>query len=474
MSVGAAIYGVSGAETKQLNGTLAVLSFLYLSVVSVVANTFDLPAVAFFLAPLPLLLFKFDSFPFLCIYSACNLFFFTTLNFGFLQPADACLLVFLAVYFINRNDAFSITIPRNSVVLFLYLFLAYVFIMAIGPLHSKGPEFWLMYDVKKYLVLATAVFFITQPLFGPKKIVLLLLVIIAFTALHGSLVIGNFLITQSRQVTWNEIYYGNSSIVCIVLLGVVKNRKYKLFLSVAALITIIALLATETRSIWISTTLCIAAYLLVVLWSKLKKFEVKQLAMTIVMFCFLLMVIELFMRLFLHTDLPSFLFNRMTEFNNNELLSPFTSLGYRLYESFVVWTQRSFWGHGTGAYLYLVQTQFPEKKFMYWPSIHSEYIEMLHKWGFFGLGLYLLFIGAFLKQSLQLFLSGKKFISAIGAIAFLTICNTLVTSITSSYITRVNMIIWDILMIGVVVNYRKRMPKRKLFRITLFPGRRRP
>jgi hypothetical protein len=151
----------------------------------------------------------------------------------------------------------------------------------------------------------------------------------------------------------------------------------------------------------------------------------------------------------------------MTITDNTELINPFSSLGYRIYESVSVWLKRSLWGHGTGAYLYLFQTQMGRMKFLYWQSIHCEYMEILHKWGFFGLGLYFVFIATYLFQSFKLFISKKKFVSLIGAIAFLTFSNTLIISVTSGYMFRVNMLMWVNLMIGVIVNYRTRLLKNK-------------
>ena len=98
---------------------------------------------------------------------------------------------------------------------------------------------------------------------------------------------------------------------------------------------------------------------------------------------------------------------------------------------------------------------------MYWWSIHSEYMEILHKWGFCGLGLYFLFLGVYLFNAIRLALSKNKFIAGIGAIAFLTIANTAVVSITSGYMTRVNMLMWDIIMIGAVIYYGNRTRKKK-------------
>jgi len=91
---------------------------------------------------------------------------------------------------------------------------------------------------------------------------------------------------------------------------------------------------------------------------------------------------------------------------------------------------------------------------MKWWSIHSEYFEILHKWGFVGLGLYLWFLYKFFPGNHSKSCNRKKkFVSSLGAIAFLSLLNTSIISLSSGYFGRVNMIFYDILLIGIVVNY---------------------
>jgi hypothetical protein len=158
----------------------------------------------------------------------------------------------------------------------------------------------------------------------------------------------------------------------------------------------------------------------------------------------------------INSDITTLVTKRMTDFKKKEIINPLSSMGYRMYESYSVWTKRTFWGHGTGAYLYLIQTMYPDKKFMHWWSIHCEYMEVLHKWGFAGLALYGLFLAVFLFKSLRLLFSKKQFIATIGAVTTLTVLNTAVISITSGYMFRVNMLMWDVLMVCLVVYYGNR------------------
>jgi hypothetical protein len=468
MNMDASLHTFTGQADGISKGIFVVVSCIYIMGVGCIANRLALPVLSLMLVPLPLLAFKFNTFRFLIYYSGVNLFFAETFlvgsNFYFLRTADACLIVFLTLYFIQR-PAFSITFPRSGVLAVFYLYIAYVFIMAINPLVSKGGDYWLFYDLKKYIVLATTVFFCSQPIFGPKKIVVILLAFIFFTDLYGLSTLGRFLLSHERQITWNEIYFSNMFIVSIVLIPLLRHRTLKISLSVGAFILGCSILATQTRSVWLSSAVCTFIYLMFFFRKAVHGIDGKKFLRVVLLLGIAVLFVEIVMNLAFNTDLAAFIIGRMSKFQNNELISPFSSLGYRMYESYSVWTNRTFWGHGTGAYLYLIQTQFPDKKFMYWWSIHSEYIEILHKWGFVGLALYFLFLGAFLFKSFQLFFSGKKFISSVGAVAFFTMLNTAVISITSGYMMRVNMLMWDIVIIGIVVYYgnrgRRPAPKRR-------------
>jgi len=463
MSVDASLRGSTGEPDGVSRGIFIVVSCIYLAALSYIANRYALPFISFFLAPLPLLAFRLDTFRFLIFYSAVNLFFFETFsigsNFYFFQTGDACLLFFLVVYFIKRHNTFSFRLPVDSVLVFLYIFIAYVLIMAIGPLLSKGGDHWLLYDLKKYLVLATAVFFCSQPIFGPKKLVFIFLAFIFFSSMYGLGKVGAFLFSNTRQITWNEIYFSNMFIVGIVLITILRHQAVRVLLGIAVFISGCGMLATQTRSIWISTSVCIFFYMAFYFKKIVRAIDAKKAIRVIFLLSMAILLIEIVMKLALNTDVIAFMGRRMAKVENNEFVNPFSSLGYRMYESYAIWLQRTLWGHGTGAYIYLIQTQLAPK-FMHWWSIHSEYMEILHKWGFVGLGLYVLFLGVFLLKAFKLFLSKKKFTAALGAVAFLTIANTAVISITSGYMMRVNMLMWDILMIGVVVYYGKRARRK--------------
>jgi hypothetical protein len=459
-----------GIETNStpIRSFLFIGLFFYLLILALIVSFSEHQLIGMLLAPLPLFFFRINSTNMLILYFACNLFFFPSswdgANFYFMQISDAVLIAYLVCYYIKKEDFFSFVLPRNSMVLVLYVFLFFIMIRAIGPLLGKGYDIWLFYDIKKYLVFMLAAFFCTQQIFGPKKIVTILFAIIFFTVLHSLTAVISFFFTQERQLTWNEIYFGNIPIVCLVLLTVVKKVRYKIFLTISALLSLLAMLSTQTRSIWIATTICIVSFLFYQFFIKMKKVEVQEVVKTLLLTVIMVVIIQILMQVFLGTDLWTFLIKRLTSFKSGDPINPFSSIGYRFYESYCVLLHRTFWGHGTGAYLFIFETQGKGYKWVNWWSIHSEYMEVIHKWGIFGLGLYLVFLGFILKQSFQLLLSKKKFIAAMGAIAFFTIVNTLIISITSGYFFRVNMIMFDVIIVGIVANYYYRLRRIKAIR----------
>jgi len=72
-------------------------------------------------------------------------------------------------------------------------------------------------------------------------------------------------------------------------------------------------------------------------------------------------------------DIKGYVVRRMVTVKENEFVTLHASIGYRIYESYAIWEKRTLFGHGTGAYIYLVKPFKGKIKFMKWWSIHSEY-----------------------------------------------------------------------------------------------------
>jgi O-Antigen ligase len=444
-------------DNRALRGAIFLGLFLFLSIVSVSTHFFHAKYLAFIVVSFPLFFYKFNSYHFIILYSACELLFFEsylgTSYIWLLQISDACIIVYFASLIIVRNQGLSFSLPINGLLLPLYLFIGYVMVMAVGPLLKTGPDYWILWDCKRFLTLGLVAFFCVQPVFGPKRITSVLLFIVLFTTLHALVTIGKFVATHERCLTWNEIFFANISIVGVILYFFITNKMLKVMLLCSIAIIVTGMLVTQTRTIWISTVLCLAIYLSIVFKSKVSGINVKKVLGAAIAAVSIVIVVFVICKYALGIDIQSFIAHRMVAGHRNELADNTSSLGYRIYESYSIWKKRSLFGHGTGATLYLVQHVSGKLKFRHWWSIHSEYFEFLHKWGFVGLGLYGWFLYKFFGQSFHLLRSKKKFVSALGAIAFFSMLNTSIISITSGYFGRINMIFYDILIVGIVVNY---------------------
>jgi hypothetical protein len=135
----------------------------------------------------------------------------------------------------------------------------------------------------------------------------------------------------------------------------------------------------------------------------------------------------------------------MSTFSIIELADPFSSMGYRLHESWAIWDQRTFFGHGTGATLRLYFTQLGLSQFYDWWSIHSGYFEILHKYGFLGLGIFTWMYVAFLIRAKRHLASPDKFTQIFGGVLFAVLVNHAVVSITTGYFLRWAVLLWIIL-----------------------------
>ena len=168
------------------------------------------------------------------------------------------------------------------------------------------------------------------------------------------------------------------------------------------------------------------------------------------------------MRLSIGMGLFDFIRMRTTSFSPQELVDPASSLGYRITESLVVWEKRSWFGHGSGAPDYLYFTQLGNSKFINWWSIHSEYFELLHKYGFVGMGLFMWFLLVLMIRALRMAFHAKAFVSAMGFLVLTTVINHALVSITSGYLIRENVMLYLVLMVGIVERFHPRTRASRL------------
>ncbi|MBW8886719.1 MAG: O-antigen ligase family protein, partial [Fibrobacteres bacterium] len=267
---------------------------------------------------------------------------------------------------------------------------------------------------------------------------------------------AEFLIAGGRVITWNEVFFADGVLLVPILLGLDLSKRIRGFLFASLVLCLMGLLACETRGLWISA----AASFLVYASLRIRKagfigFDgLRKLLPALVL---LVVSAEAILRLSSGTGLGGFILNRLTAHSANELVNPWSSLGYRIHESLVVWQKRTWFGHGSGARLYLFFTQLGMSKFINWWSIHSEYFETLHKYGFIGLGLLVWFLAATLRRALRLALRSARYPSTIGFAVLITLLNHCLVSITSGYLIRENVMLYMVVLVCMVERYLPRI-----------------
>jgi hypothetical protein len=449
------------------NWTLPVYAgtFVFLALQSIIAHSLRHPEIAFVLLPLPLLLFKGDTFFFTVIYLACYLFFFeaftSTSYVSWLMVSDSVMVVFFLFLFFSRKDIWTISLPRTPIFLLLYVLLAQGILMTVIPIVLEGPHNYLLKDGKKILVLLTAVYFCRSVILTPKKILLLFICVMAFTALEGIWYVVKYAETGERVVTWNEIFLADGVIISVFLFRFLKNPGIRKVIIVCFFLCLAGTLLSQSRGLWLATILSLSVFGLVYMKHRGVRFSflLKYAVLAIVL---LAVVCGAVLPLLFKFDVFALIIGRMSEFSVSDIINPYSSVGYRIYESYMVLQNLSWFGHGSGAYIFLHFTQGGYDKPMYWWSIHSQYFELLHKYGIVGLVLWLGLFGMLLKQSYSLIISNRHFPAIIGGLVFTLVLNHLIVSISSSYLFKENVMFFIALLIGVTdVYYQREKTLRK-------------
>lgn len=320
----------------------------------------------------------------------------------------------------------------------LYAFLLFFLIASIKPISQMGIDFFLLKDIRDMLLFGFAGFLIWHPSFSLKKSYSLLLVIVSSTTLLSCKFIYQYVISKYRIISWNEIYVADAILLSMLLLSVFKKMSIRILLIISIVINSISLLFIQTRSLWISVVFCTGVLFLFKFQSRLSKINFKKVLRNILNTGILSGIVIICLNLFLNIDALDYINKRFFSFKKNELIDPTSSLGYRAYESYMVWRERTILGHGPGARLHIVSTQMSDHKWHYWWSIHSEYFELLHKYGFLGLLLFSIFWVSFFYKSYKITTSKNNYIKHIGITCFIILLNHIIVSITSGYITRDN------------------------------------
>ena len=413
-----------------------ISSIVYFFVVSLIAHSLELPTIAFLIILIPLLFVRCDFSLILAFYFINSLAFYdpsdiTSRVSNFLIP-DIILLFLIFVVIVKKPDPFEIKIPINSLLITLYLMIFYFIAMSIKPLFVMGKDFYVMADIREVCLFLLVPFIAFHKNFSLKSGFRLIIIIILSTTFCALNCIITYLLTNDRVLTWHETFFADALLMSIILFFYLKSIKIKIILGTVAVICFFAMIFTQTRSIWLASAIC---GVLIVPLQLLKGFKWSSVLKFIKIISFVVILLISVEGIF-KVGLVNLVTNRFKDFSMYELINPASSTGYRVYESYMVLRSSTLWGHGSGARIHLVKTQGKKIKWHYWWSIHCEYFEILHKYGYVGLGIFLIFLAIYFCRASLLIVHSKKVIRIIGLICFIVMLQHCIISITSGYIIR--------------------------------------
>jgi hypothetical protein len=447
---------------QERNGWYRIASaLLYLALVSVIAHLFQKNLIAFVLAPGAFLFNRPTKSYFVFLVLGCNILFFEFYlfrsDFGPFGIQDSVIMAFLFLRFLKTRELLSFKIPVSTLLVFVYLFIIHGLIMSLVSLTTMGVDAYAVMDTRCVLYLLLILFLWGDELFSPKALTSLLISIVFFASVFSVISIVVFIATAERVVSWSEIFFSDGFIIALVLLPLIHEPRIKRCLFVAAALCFMALLTAQTRSIWISTTMSSLLYCCIFL-IKNKTIRIMKMVRMISVVFLVFLFTHVLLLCTVNLDLPTYVSSRLFHRTNDEYSNAGTSMGYRIYESYMVWRNKTLVGHGSGARIHLLFTQTFPPKFINWWCIHSGYFDLLHKYGFIGLGLYIGILVLILKRAVSLMRAQKRITRTFGTIVFLTLLNHCVISITSQYFFKENVMMYIVVLIGIVERYRQHRP----------------
>jgi O-Antigen ligase len=440
-------------------------AFLVLTAASLGCHLTGFGPIGLVVLPFAFLFLEASAFNYLILGLAGFLFFFEGhlqgSNVDILMVPDVLLLTWLALSLLTKRETpFLFKLPTSKVYLLLYAYVGYGLLLSIHPIFKYGLDTYVFRDIRNllYLLLAIPLANAARNVLSPKRTVYLLMAFGLFSGLHGILLFVQLLLTEERSLTWNEALLGDGAIISLLTLRIVKTMKVRLWIYAGLIGCVLGLLATQTRGIWLATSASIGVFVFLNAVRDHRTFIPKALKVALVGLV-LLAAAETAMRITRGSGILGFVGSRMTQISPTELVDPYSSLGYRLHESYEVWLDRSTFGHGSGARLRLFFTQMSTNKIMDWWSIHSQYFEVLHKYGFVGLAIFLSLFLSLGVKSFRISRSSKRFISTIGFVVLLCLINHSIVSITSRYLIRDNVMLAIALFFALSERYSQR-PRR--------------
>jgi hypothetical protein len=399
------------------------------------------PYLSFVLAPFAFVFTRLNPFRFLVVWIAAALFFLETYRSSFIvfTASDALpLTYFLLLLLFALPRDLRLSVPVNASFVFLYLFLLQA--IALAPIAlANYPATYVITDLKFIFLLALVPVLVglEGPRRQPKKIFLLLGAVILFSTLHALEIFASFLLLQGgRPTTWSGVFVVSAVVFCFILLDLPFSHATRRKLRIALGVCLVGVLLIQTRGLWLSTLVCVALFFIGKILSAGPRKALGRFVRITLVLAVGLVILSFVFPVFAGVPLQEFVTRRSGDLDLLGFLDPYSSMGYRIHESWAVWDERTFWGHGPGATLNLFFTQLNKSEFMDWWSIHSGYFEILHKQGF---------VGVFLMGGMGLALSvsawrlvrrKKKWERAAGAAVLLMLFNHAVYSITSNEFNR--------------------------------------
>jgi hypothetical protein len=436
-----------------------LLVFGWMSVISVASAITKQPIVGFVGLPFTFLFVRPDRFTLLAVCLPAYTLFFEALsvhgNLSYFSVPDSLVVCWLIVRFVNTNSPFTLYFKADKLWIPWLLFVAYGLLLST-PILVPALDFYWFRDLKNILYLAIIPFIISPKsgLHVVRATYFTVFLIVASSAFHAIVVVVISIINDSRAITWNEIYFSDAIILTPILISLTKSQSQKFWIGLLGFLNLVGLIATQTRGLWIST---LTGLLLLgfIAWSRDGGKTIRLYAWRTITWVGAALVSQLLLGWLTGASVLTLISKRMTSMSDNELIDPFSSLGYRLHESYVVWLNRTWLGHGSGAKLKIYFTQFHgEGKIINWWSIHSEYFEALHKYGYVGLALMCLFFISLFFRGMSITKSRNGFKANMGAIIACTVLNHAIVSITAGYLIRENVMIYLVFIFGIAINFR--------------------
>ena len=359
--------------------------------------------------------------------------------------ADTLSIAFIFLFVLSYlRDPGRLRIPLSPTLLSLYLAVAYIVILSFRSIPSGTTKMeWILLDLKNafYLLFVPLLLILDGRTREPKKFFYLLSAFVLFSVIHSLFVIGRFLVTQERVVTWNEIFISDSVIISALLLRFKLGIKTTWLLRISVVVSTLGLLITQTRGLWLSTIAALGIFYACDLFRG-KKFRSVPIFRTVLIGATAFLAANLLFMFLAGKPLTTFVFDRFAMESFTGYVDPFSSVGYRIHESWAIWDERTLFGHGPGATVHLYFTQLGMGRFMDWWAIHSGYFDLLHKYGFVGMTIILWMFGAYFFLGWRLAGSRSRAVSAFGAVIATVILNHAIVSVTSAYFFRHGVIMW--------------------------------